>query len=562
MREHSGLAWGNRRPAMLIAIWAALACAPLPLAAQNRAAVTGVVTSASGEPTAGALIRIKSADSRLTYLVASEAQGRYRTPELPPGKYAVQAFGGGHQSESPAPVEVNGTPGKLDIVMGAPQTVYPPQKKYTKADFEALMPEGKAKNLLRTRCEICHSPGNFVARRKTRTEWKETIAAMRYHMQENPQILKEYNATTGLHVTTVTDQEAETMADYLAMHFGPDKPPLFPPPHPDHHFPRTLRSGTEAKYIAMELNLGASGALTRVGAFVVDAQGTVWVSEKKSGILGRLDPKTLSYTRVYTPPVKVNKAAFSTVAVDPKGHVWFTSNVVPNAQWFEYDPKSGKVIHTYDVPVPTTPGGDIFYNTLVFHPDGDIWATSTAYHRLVKLDPDTGKVIVYRLREGQHPFGITLGRDNAIWYSGDADNFIGKVDPETGEIIPFYLPTPDSGPRRLAVDAEGNIWAAALKGNKLVKLDYRTRKMAEFAPPSPGGLQGVDVDRKRNWIWFSEYGAVRLGRFDPRTGSFAEFPLTSGDQSPWITQVDPSNTNRVWWNSRDGRIGYVELMDE
>ena len=557
MLERIGLACGNRAATILITTLAVLAYKPLPLKAQYRAAVTGVVKSASGEPTVGALIRIRSADSRLTFLVVSQAQGRYSTPGLSPGKYTVQAFGGGYQSQA-APVEVNGAPGNLDIVMSAPQTVFPPQKKYTDAEFEALMPEGEAKDLLRTRCEICHSPGNFVSRRKNRAGWSETIATMRYRMQESPQILKEYNARTGLNVTTVTDPEAETMADYLAKHYGPDKPPLFPPPHPDQHFPRTLRSGTAVKYTAVELNLGAS---TLVGAFVVDAQGAVWVSEKKSGILGRLDPKTLSYVRVFTPPVKVTKEAFGTVAVAPKGHIWFTSNVVPNAQWFEYDPKSGKVVNTYDVPVPTTPGGDIFYNTLVFHPNGSVWATSTAYHRLVKLDPNTRAVSVHRLREGQHPFGITLGGDNTIWYSGDADNFIGKVEPQTGKITPFPLPTPDSGPRRLMADAEGNLWAATLDGGKLVKLDYRTGEMTQFAPPTAGGLQGVDVDRGRNLIWFSEYEAVQLGRLDPRIGSFAEFPLPSGDQAPWIAQVDPTNTNRVWWNSRGGRIGYVELID-
>ena len=558
MLKRIGLARGNRGAAVLIATLAVVAYRPLPLAAQNKAAVTGVVKSASGEPMAGALIKIRSADSRLTFLVVSQAQGRYSTPELLPGKYTVQAFGGGYQSGASAPVEVNGKPGKRDIVMSAPQTVYPRPKKYTDAEFEALMPEGDAKKLLLTRCEICHSPGNFVARRKTRAEWKETVATMRYRMQENPQIMKEYNAKTGLNVATITDQEAETMADYLAKHYGPDKPPLIPSPRPDQHLPRTLLNGTEAKYFVMELNLGAS---MLVGAFAVDAQGNVWISEKKSGILGRLDPKTLSYTRVFTPPVNVSKEVFGTVAVDPKGHIWFTSNVIPNAQWFEYDPKSRKVVNTYDVPVPTTPGGDIFFNTLVFHPNGSIWATVTAYHRLVKLDPNTRTVSEYRLREGQHPFGITLGGDNNIWYSGDADNFIGKVEPATGKVTPFHLPTPQSGPRRLVADVEGNLWAATLAGGKLVKLDYRTGKMTQFVPPTAGGLQGVDVDRKQNLIWFSEYEAIKLGRFDPRTGSFAEFALTSGDQPPWITQVDPTHANRVWWNSRGGRIGYVELMD-
>ena len=69
------------------------------------------------------------------------------------------------------------------------------------------------------------------------------------------------------------------------------------------------------------------------------------------------------------------------------------------------------------------------------------------------------------------------------------------------------------------------------------------------------------MDTKGNLVWFSEYGAVKIGRFDPRTNTFAEFPLPSTDVQPWMVQVDPTNPNRVWWNSRLGRFGYVELTD-
>ena len=175
-----------------------------PRSRAQNSTVSGTIKNASGEPVAGALVKVRSADSRLAYMVVSQAQGRYSTPNLPPGKYTVQGFGGGYQSDPAEPVEVaSGQPGKMDLGLTTPQKTYPPPKKFTDADYEALMPEGDGKRLLLTRCVICHGPGNYVARRKTREDWAKTVDKMRYYLQtnltENSSVLKEYTARTGKH---------------------------------------------------------------------------------------------------------------------------------------------------------------------------------------------------------------------------------------------------------------------------------------------------------------------------------------------------------------------------
>src|SRR5262249_53152912 len=123
------------------------------------------------------------------------------------------------------------------------------------------------------------------------------------------------------------------------------------------------------------------------------------------------------------------------------------------------------------------------------------------------------------------------------------------------------LPTPKSRPRRLALDSEGNIWANTLTAGTLVKLDYRTGNMTEYSPPTKLAGQGIDIDKTRNVVWFAEYGATKNGRFDTRTKTFSEFPLASTDEQAWVLQIDPTNLNRAWWNSRNGKIGYVQLRD-
>src|SRR5690349_16305221 len=90
----------------------------LPLAAQSKTVISGVVKNASGEPVEGALIRVRNTEKGFTFMVASQAQGRYTTPNLLPGKYTVDAVGGDHQTSTPMPVNVaGGQPATADLAL-------------------------------------------------------------------------------------------------------------------------------------------------------------------------------------------------------------------------------------------------------------------------------------------------------------------------------------------------------------------------------------------------------------------------------------------------------------
>src|SRR5947209_17909572 len=76
---------------------AALLCTGSVRAADNRGVLQGVVKDASGAPVAGAFVKMKDAEKRLTIMVVTQEQGRY-TAHVPAGKYAVQGVGGNSQS--------------------------------------------------------------------------------------------------------------------------------------------------------------------------------------------------------------------------------------------------------------------------------------------------------------------------------------------------------------------------------------------------------------------------------------------------------------------------------
>ena len=157
---------------------------------------------------------------------------------------------------------------------------------------------------------------------------------------------------------------------------------------------------------------------------------------------------------------------------------------------------------------------------------------------------------------------MAIGGDQMIWYVGDYGNALVRLDPGTGKLTPYKALTPRSDLRRMGADAEGNLWAGQLETGKLMKVDYRTGKVTEYTPPTPdAGLQDVAVDTKRNLIWFNERNADKIGRYDPRANTFAEFPQPNADNDGRRIRVDPTNPNRVWWDARIGRIGYVEVME-
>src|SRR5258705_11301719 len=103
-----------------IAVLALLTFGGLPLEAQNTG-IAGVVKNAAGKPVVGALVKVKNDGLGLAFTVVSQREGKYITPNLPPGKYQVQTFGGANQSTPAGSVEVSsGRQTKLDLVLNAP----------------------------------------------------------------------------------------------------------------------------------------------------------------------------------------------------------------------------------------------------------------------------------------------------------------------------------------------------------------------------------------------------------------------------------------------------------
>jgi virginiamycin B lyase len=122
------------------------------------------------------------------------------------------------------------------------------------------------------------------------------------------------------------------------------------------------------------------------------------------------------------------------------------------------------------------------------------------------------------------PFGYT------VWYFTEYDaNRIGMLTRD-GQFREFVLPTPDSGPRGIAVNSRDfSIWFTEFKAGKIGKLT-RDGTLTEYAVPTPQSAPWGIAERDGN-MWFTESAAGKIGRVNS-DGSITEFAIPTKNAGP------------------------------
>ena len=522
-------------------------------AADSRGVVEGVVKNSSGQPVAGAFVKLKNAERRLTFMVISQAQGRYTADQLPPGKYTAQGVGNGLQSEWSAPVDVAaGKTAKLDLSLAAQQApalraAWPgmiPEEDAASMSF----PEGEGKQLVSARCVACHAASQVTRARADRETWQRTLSAMQDHMK-------------AANIPELNDEESKVVMNYLVTNF----PPL-PKADPNSRLPRTLMQGEATKYKVVQYELENTKAETHDVA--VDPEGVGWSNQRTGGKLSRFDPETLEYSEVSPPLTKAERARMGNLQISSSGVVWLPDGSAER-RWLSYEIKAGKWT-SYDF--PATMRGGSGGNSMAIAPNGIIWNSGPGAAR--SLNPVTKEWNSFDsptwLNTKRNPggYGIAVAGDGKVWFAENQADLMARVDPGTGKVEEFKIPVKGKAyPRRMATDAEGNIWVGLWSAGKLMKIDSKTAEMTTYDPPTPfAGAYAVSVDKKNNLVWVTLHRVDKLARFNPKTKQWVEFPLPQSETDVRRIEVDQHNPNRVWWSSvgnfgGQARMGYIEVLD-
>ena len=543
---------------------AAVLCVPSIRAADYTGSLQGVVRNASGAHVSGAFVKFKNAERRLTFMVISQAQGRYTANNLPPGQYVVQGIGNGYQSEWSATAEVvEGRATTVDLSLTAPQApmlppAWPgrqPGQGGGRAAEPIPLPEGPGKTIIETRCIGCHrNPDQVASHRVNREQWKETIDGMRMFMKGSKLDI------------AMTDQEAAVLLDYVVENFGEGGPgaAAMAKPDPNSRLPRTLLTGEATRYIAVEYEIPTYD--TEPHEVTVDSDGNGWVSLRKTGMLGRMDPRTLTYTEIAPPPGESKTVKLNAIWGGADNKLWFI-DYGPNRRWLAYDTKT-KEFNSFTMTTKLrtgAPGG----NTMRDHPNGTVWFNAIGNNTVLRLDPKTGEFAGFEIPSGVEagrsasPYGMAIAGDGGVWLALNAVDKVARVDPVTGRIEEFDIPVEGAVPRKGGPDSEGNVWFGLHGAGKVLKIDYKTNKMSVYTPPTENsGTYAVSVDLKHDLIWVAQQHVDKIARFNPRTETWVEFPLANAEEDHRRIEVDQSNPNRIWWSGNvSNRMGYIELLD-
>ena len=549
----------SRYLAMGIAAGAVMVCAQPVFAIDNAGSVEGVVKNASGQPVAGAFVRLRNADKRLTFMVVSQDKGMFTAKDLPAGKYTVQGIGGMNQSPISAPLDVaSGKAAKIDVALTSARgplltPAWPgrvPEAQVAKISTDAKdLPTGAGQQLVAEKCTVCHDVQRILSKRSSVEDWTFTVKRMRVNMAASS-------------LPDITDGDQNAIVKYLSASFKP----LPGGDDINGRLPTTLATGKGTKYRVVTLDLPRR--YSEPHDIASDPSGVAWAAER-AGALIRFDPKTYGFTEVKVPagPAAADRQRLGNPQINAQGILWTADG--PNNRWLSYDTKAfnsaNPQVPFHSYPWSAKGHGGAGGNSFALHPDGTVWGTGLG-KEVRMLNPQTAEFKFYpspSAKSGPGAYGLAVAGDGAVWWAEDNIDKMARVDPKTGKIEEFEIPYEGHAlPRRMNSDWDGNIWVGLWEAGKLMKVDYKTHQMTIYSPPTPNaGNYSVVADKKNHLIWVSEQQVDKIARFNPANGEWTEFPLPYAQQDPRRIDIDPTDPNRIFFSGNTAdRIGFIEVL--
>ncbi len=88
----------------------------------------------------------------------------------------------------------------------------------------------------------------------------------------------------------------------------------------------------------------------------------------------------------------------------------------------------------------------------------------------------------------------------------------------------WVVPTPGSRPHDPMYAPDGSVWYSGQMANVLGRFDPKTETFKEYPLPPRSGPHGLVVDRDGN-VWYTANFAAYIGRLDPKTGEVTKYPM-------------------------------------
>jgi streptogramin lyase len=231
-----------------------------------------------------------------------------------------------------------------------------------------------------------------------------------------------------------------------------------------------------------------------------------------------------------------------------------------------------RVIYTeYDLPRETVEPHDVIVDR-----SGLVWYSSFGEQNLGRLDPRTGKVTEFPIREHKPGFptgllGLRSDQEGNLWFGNMYQATIAKFDPKS-ETFKFW-PLEGEGnfdaaqinmvsPQSSGVD--GKVWAQNNGFAGVHRLDIASGKIETFEPfkgvPGPHNVYDVVPDSGNN-VYFTDFRQRHIGRIDAKTGAVKLYEVPTANSAPRRGSMDAQD--RLWFGEyRGDRIGMFDTKTE
>lgn len=126
------------------------------------------------------------------------------------------------------------------------------------------------------------------------------------------------------------------------------------------------------------------------------------------------------------------------------------------------------------------------------------------------------------------------------------------------QIKEYEVPTANSRPHDPALAPDGALWYTGQGANKLGRLDPRTGSFKEYPLKTAGsGPHGLVADKEGN-IWFTAISGGYVGKLDPKSGEITEYRPAKG------TEIDPhtpvfDHDGILWFTNEE--TNYIGRLD-
>ena len=545
------------------------------LAAQGRGtALGGVVSSQEEGKMEGVVVSARRDGANFTVSVVSDAQGRYSFPRshVAPGKYVVTIRAVGYDLTDPGPAEVTaGKAASLDLKLQKTKDL---SSQLSSLEWAMSMP-GPAEQKDRfvyqgASCAYCHTYERIVKSKHTAEEFVDVISRMQSYFLDGtavsgdrgraPKNPPEAQAASAKNPNWGGVSKVE-LGRYLAtVNLSGGRTTW---PYELKTLPRPR--GKATRVILTQWDLPRKDTVPH--DMTVDATGNPWYADQSRMFIGKLDPKSSTFTEYPLPPLPAGRpGGISDIDVDRDGNLWFPATPMEGNCHFgtptKFDPRTQKLTTV------ETANKDCLQFVGV-GPDGKVWMNNTQV--MVRIDPTTTKVdgTFYFNKGASVPAGPHVGYQVVLNSKGNAyiadfsGSYIIGVNGSSGESKFWPTPTRPVLPRRGQMDAQDRYWFTEYGGDKIDMFDTRTEKFqvwpVQHKYTTPYAASRPDRNGR---VYASSNMSERVLRLDPKTGEIIEYQVPTYFDSKKLLH-DPTASRVTLWmaNTRSARLLRVEPQD-